>query len=1026
MKGKLILICLIVISFSMYSQRYLDTKTGKFSDAPLSARPTRTLTPTSCGYIVSYCFESVALFPDELFEGCELWQISGFVNNVTTGEPAYPYSSDSFVIPDGYDAKIEKRAEEYVNVSSIPSPSRPPVLMSDTVGICSHTEWTIRAEENDWFPYNSIQDNGKRLYKDLEILNVGISPVQYNLSTGEGRICKRLEYEVIFVPKIGNNSLCKARNKGNITYNDAYLSQTTLNWQFEKNNFFESYTKEIAIHENEPQGIVSSGMKSQSPKYLMIAPTSLKSAVDMFAKWKKTIGFDVITAYKNRWGSEDIEDEISKYGNLAYLLLIGDDNLIPGKRTSVFPDGRTIVVVNDYEYACCANIDYDDTNHALDQRLIIPQVAYGRIPVSNLSDASIVLNRIIEYEKNPPSVDSFYDNYMFISKFLTNEINRQKANNRNSQTAYEISEYLTSKGKEITRMFEADLNQNPLLWKDAGHDISGNIVNPLPVPSDLQKPYYSWIVNPEDIIAKFNEGVSHVFYFAHGESSYWDSPRITNRDIKKLENSDKLPVVYSMACFTGDFSDENCFAKSLITSPKGGAIAMFGFTNATYTVYTDLIAYSLFNGLYPDPGMSPRINDEYDQVYLTPNFETENLIELGALHKRVLTDISDRMPDNRDTYDYKLFEASIFTLFGDPSMNIYLSNPSYVKPKLTETAGVFSISINGQPGMITLYDVTKDLTVNYNDKLSFKLENANEYILSVHCPGKIPFIREFNGKSSKVVGSASANNTVRDDLIWSYHSMHTTIPGQGESTVNLRFYGTTEIDGMEYHNCYVWLADKEFSEENIALIAYLREENGKVYVRYIPEAMDNATEKNIGLLLDTPVAIPRMHDLEVLYNEDSLIFDNSMSVGDVLRTTDNIYSAVVFNIIGERQINCLGKEYSQHLYDGGLVGGYAFGEVIGSRYGFIPFPDAGSNILSVDYWHLDKIYDLDGNLLYDESYATFEDLDVRQIDEDDLLDVRFYSCNGVEIEKPHGKGIYIKVKFLKSGEKLTEKIIVRK
>lgn len=280
-------------------------------------------------------------------------------------------------------------------------------------------------------------------------------------------------------------------------------------------------------------------------------------------------------------------------------------------------------------------------------------------------------------------------------------------------------------------------------------------------------------------------------------------------------------------------------------------------------------------------------------------------------------------------------------------------------------------------------------------------------------------------KSANVVGSVNENKTIRDDRIWSYYSRHTTIAGQGETTVNLRFYGSTEIDGKEYQNCYVWLADKEFSEENIALIAYLREEDGKVFVRYIPEALDNAMDKNIGLLLDTPVAIPRMHDLEVLYNEDSLIFDESMSVGDVLHTTDNIYSAVVFQIIGERKINCLGKEFSQLLYDGGFVGGYAFGELIGSRYGFIPFPDAGSNILSVDCWHLDKIYDLDGNLLYDDSYASYEDLSIRRIDEDDLLDVRFYSCNGVEIERPYGKGIYIKVKFLKSGEKLTEKIIVR-
>ena len=53
---------------------------------------------------------------------------------------------------------------------------------------------------------------------------------------------------------------------------------------------------------------------------------------------------------------------------------------------------------------------------------------------------------------------------------------------------------------------------------------------------------------------------------------------------------------------------------------------------------------------------------------------------------------------------------------------------------------------------------------------------------------------------------------------------------------------------MEYSNCYVWKEEEEFSEENAILIAYMREENGKVYARYILGIDNIAYERGCGVL----------------------------------------------------------------------------------------------------------------------------------------------------------------------------------
>lgn len=268
------------------------------------------------------------------------------------------------------------------------------------------------------------------------------------------------------------------------------------------------------------------------------------------------------------------------------------------------------------------------------------------------------------------------------------------------------------------------------------------------------------------------------------------------------------------------------------------------------------------------------------------------------------------------------------------------------------------------------------------------------------------------------------SKTLRDDRIWRYYSRNTNLD-QHDVFVDLRFSGISVVDGKEYMNCYAWLSDKEFSEENIALIALLREENGKIFVRYIPEALDNAQSKGVGLLLNAPMCLPSTHDMPTLYNEDVLIFDENLDVGDLLHSTDNKFSEDIFLIKDIETIHCLGREYERFLFYGSsVVGNYGFSSCLGSLSGFIPYPDAGSELLSVDYWHLNKIFDLEGNILFDESEMTIDQVGVSAFNEDEAVAEFFYTLNGVRIDKPVKKGIYIRSRHFENGQTKTEKVII--
>lgn len=86
---------------------------------------------------------------------------------------------------------------------------------------------------------------------------------------------------------------------------------------------------------------------------------------------------------------------------------------------------------------------------------------------------------------------------------------------------------------------------------------------------------------------------------------------------------------------------------------------------------------------------------------------------------------------------------------------------------------------------------------------------------------------------------ASENTTVREDRIWQYAAYNNMksninvpvglIMPEGVQLVNMRFSGTTDINGKTYYNCYVYDAGSEFRATPNTLYAYVREEDGRIY-----------------------------------------------------------------------------------------------------------------------------------------------------------------------------------------------------
>ncbi len=275
----------------------------------------------------------------------------------------------------------------------------------------------------------------------------------------------------------------------------------------------------------------------------------------------------------------------------------------------------------------------------------------------------------------------------------------------------------------------------------------------------------------------------------------------------------------------------------------------------------------------------------------------------------------------------------------------------------------------------------------------------------------------------KKAPAASDNRVVMEGKIWRYHAdiNYNMNPSEG-IYVDVCLSGATEIEGKEYLNCYVWKTEDEFSEESAALIAYMREENGRVYVRYVPYADAIAMEKGISIIPYAPMMTLVHHNWEDLCKSDILLFDFNLEKGDVLYSSDDKTNRVVFKVISIDEFECLGRTYKRTWLRSGY-GDYCFYDGIGDTTGLLPLPGATPIMYSEDAWLLTEVLDCDGNVIFDP-YKFGSGVDT-VYDNANVVMETYRDLNGIEVATPTQSGVYLKTLLFDNGKIRTEKVIIR-
>ena len=672
--------------------------------------PKRDVEQVGDGIVVTYYFDNAIAQQDVLYPGYVLWRIPGFGLNETVGEPAIPFRWDSFSLPQNTGISLEVLDSSYVDFPMQLSPARPVLIDSDTI---EHTLGNVLpiASYDGFFPTSLVSSSVGNAYRGVPLLDVGISPLQYNYQQRIIRAYKMIKYKITF------HSLYASKNASPvIDANDDYLSKATINTS--------AFTSKAPSIEQSVEA------REMNRDYLIVTNSVLHPIAEEFAMWKRTLGFRTVISVNDNWSVQMITDTVAQYYNnpnynLYYLLILGDESIVPARNTSY---GNNYAVTD--LYYTCMDGGKDRT----------PDIYYGRIPTNNFLEASIVFDKIFTYEKSPTTDSSFYETGLHCAYFQDRLNPKSYADRRFAQTSEEILQYVKGQGKVVNRVYYTETNNTPLCWNNDIFSFGDS------VPNYLRKPTFSWNGKPADIIDYINKGAFYVLHRGHGTFEGWVQPKFTKEHISSLSNKNKYPIVFGLNCLTGRYQDSlysDCFAEALLKKENGGCVAIFAATSSTYSGFNDALSTGMFDAIWPSPGLRSEFpcDSVIGEITATPNptYELGQILEVGMV--RMLETWGASTGDSGKAQ----FTRRLFHLFGDPSMQIYTDCPANIQePDICRIGDTIYVEVKDGDARISFYTPsTKHVDAYYGTNVNYQT-TSNDVVICITRHNYIPYITNAN------------------------------------------------------------------------------------------------------------------------------------------------------------------------------------------------------------------------------------------------------------------------------------------
>jgi len=508
------------------------------------------------------------------------------------GMPDLPGSGRYIAVPQGATPILHiksVRKEVYQDINIAPAPRIPTDIEK---GPLDYNKNARIYSNNAFYPAEPVKLSEVTKVRGVDAVILGITPFQYNPVTKELIVYRDLEVEVEFAGGNGRFGDERLRSR----WWDPLLSDILLN--YEQLSPVDYASRQLAVGSRQSEGIRATGCE-----YLIICPdgADFQQWADSIKRFRTEQGILTNVVPISEVGGNSataIESFINNaYNNWdippAACLLLGDYG-------SNIQSSITSTVLNDHPGGYNPYVSdnpFSDVNGDL-----LPDVVFARITARNAMELSLMVNKFLNYERNPPTSAYFYEHPITALGWQTE---------RWFQICSEaFGGYLKNVlGKDPVRINEV-YGGNPDVdpWSTAPNtptilDVFGpSGLGYIPAtPGELG----AWSGgNATDINNAVNSGSFLLQHRDHGMETGWGEPSYVNSNISGLNNTD-LTFVMSINCQTGEFnSGGECFAEKFhryqVNGQGSGALGLIAPTEVSYSFVNDVYVWGLYDNMFPD------------------------------------------------------------------------------------------------------------------------------------------------------------------------------------------------------------------------------------------------------------------------------------------------------------------------------------------------------------------------------------------------------------------------------------------
>lgn len=586
------------------------------------------------------------------------------------GLPETPVAGQAFEVPYGVDFSIEVYKSDFITIKDCricpaqPAVSRGSSSVSYSISSSTYTHNADVPEKIGLFDSSQIG-----VMRGHRIFFLQVNPVQFNPATGEVKLFSNIELKVRFSSRAAIEPIRSSLDSGAFETN---FKRVVANYTDPKTLGTAGSSREVRTEPGCDYLILTNGAFNQTNT------SDGQNPLTNFSNWKKQMGFDTmivdVDTLKGTNPSVTSDDIVNYLQNAyntwskvpTYVLLVGDSDLVP---TCYKHDDPAYLPLHNYKLA--SDLYYG----TLDGTDIYPDIYVGRFSVDTIQQCTDVVNKTINYEKNPPANAAYYNNEPYAALFEDvpdgtppTSDGREDTTFRIIENAEDIRGHAVANGYNYTRIYNTSSNfaQGPVKYENGTN-----------VPANLTiAGGFNWNGSTADISNAINSGAFLTTFNGHGSRDGWANPSFHNTDVNALTNAGLPTVVFSWACQTGWFDNETddvglntaanseSFCETFLRRPNSGAVAILGSSRNSYE-FNDFFTLGAYKALFPDYAPAPPVSG-----YSTPDLEMGQLPELGQIN----TFGKIYLAECGFGADTTCFEE--YNLFGDPNLAVYTQAPT--------------------------------------------------------------------------------------------------------------------------------------------------------------------------------------------------------------------------------------------------------------------------------------------------------------------------------------------------------------